>query len=245
MSNNRNITPEELEQIERFLQSEMDAAEAAAFSDKIRDDKELRAKVDEVKLMHIAIGEANLQEQLQDYQKEIIQKQGGGINKRKIAFGQINWGIAASVLIIVSLAAWWYYGNQQQRLYSSYYAPDPGLMTTMSSVNDHYEFDKAMVEYKNGDYDKALAAWEKMLSANAENDTLVYFIGSALQAKGEYEQAITYLQRVATDTQSALRKDASWYLGLLYLRTGDKAQAIRYIEGSEYPQSTELAKKIK
>ena len=242
MSDKRNITDEELQRIERFVQGDMDATEAAAFAENIQADNDLRAKVDEVQLMLVAIGEANLQEQLPDFHKTIILsgKSGGASTWR------INWKIAASVLLIVALGGWWLYtGTSEQRLYSGYYTPDPGLMTAMSGVNENYEFDKAMVEYKNGAYDKALAAWEKLLINNPGNDTLHYFIGSALQAKKDYTAAKDKLQIVVNNPSSVFYKDACWYLGLLYSREGDKEQAISYLEQSGHPQSAELINRIK
>lgn len=243
VSDKRNITDEELQQIERFVQLEMEASEATAFSDKMLADKDLRAKVEEVKLMLLAIGEANLQEQLPDFHKTIIAANDKPTGSRTWS---VNWKIAASVLFIFALGAWWLYtGSSEQRLYSKYYSPDAGLMTAMSAVNENYEFDKAMVEYKSGAYDKALAAWQKLLIENPGNDTLHYFIGCAWQAKENYTEAKNYLQSVANNTGSAFYKDACWYLGLIYSRRGDKEKAIYYLQLSGHPQSTALINRIK
>ena len=124
-------------------------------------------------------------------------------------------------------------------MYSEYYKPDPGLITAMG-VSDNYTFEKAMVDYKNGDYDKAIKGWLSLKSNQATNDTLDYFLGAAYQASGQYDTAIPYLEKIASEKENTFNKDACWYLGLALLRKGNKELAATYIQQSGYPQSPEL-----
>lgn len=241
MNYSNNISPEELKEIERFLQNEMKADESAAFSNRMQADEQWRNNVNEVRLMLLAINEATLQERLNDYHSEIKSPE----KKTKLFSINRNWGIAASVLLLIAAATWWItQNNHNERLYSRYYTPDPGLMTMMS-VSDNYHFEKAMVEYKNGKYDKALIEWSSLLKENPANDTLLYFMGAALQAKEDKTAAIKYLQRVAADSNSAFQKDACWYLGLVYMNKGEKDKAIDYLQKSEHPQSIGLIHALK
>ncbi len=89
-----------------------------------------------------------------------------------------------------------------------------------------------MVEYKNGEYAKHWKTWSALLKQNPGNDTLIYFIGAASQAKGDDDRAIENLQQVAADSSSFFYKDACWYLGLSYLKKGDTKRAAEYIERS-------------
>ena len=92
--------------------------------------------------------------------------------------------IAASVVAIVSFSYWmfFYKGNRDEKLYSKYYITDPGLATVMGNSPD-YDFEKAMVEYKNGDYGKAFKTWNALLKQKPSDDTIIYFVAMAAQAQ--------------------------------------------------------------
>lgn len=235
------LTDEETEEIERFLQQEMDESEAADFSQRMRENEELRQKVDEVKLTQLAIGEIALKERLDEYHEAIQTVSGKPVNRRVIQWG-VSWKIAATILFVVVAAGTWllFTNNNSHRLYSRYYKPDPGLMTAMSGDNDNYEFEKAMVEYKSGDYRKALSEWGVLLEKRPASDTLLYFMGAASQAVNENDKAIMYFEKVAQQGSGSFLKDAYWYLGLAWLKNGATDKAINYIRMSEYPQSDEL-----
>lgn len=243
MKYDQNISPEELEQIEKYLQNNMNADEAASFAAKMQEDEEMRRKVNEVKLTFLGINEAVLTGKLQGYHEEMkpLIRQ-----KKARALFPWRWSLAASVILLMAITTWWisHNANTNERIYSNYYKPDPGLMTLMSSGNTNYEFEKAMVEYKNGEYDKALRTWSKQLKEKPGNDTLLYFTGAAAQAMHNDELAIRNLQPVADNNQSSFQKDASWYLGLAYLEEGRKEKARFYIEKSENSQSHQLLKEL-
>jgi tetratricopeptide (TPR) repeat protein len=233
------ITPEELEQIDRFLHDQMSVAEAEAFAASVQADRSMQEKVQAVRLTILGINESVLAGKLNEYHKAVKPSQ---TVEGRIARFSGKWAFAAAALLLVCLGAWWTIRtlSTHQRLYSEYYQPDPGLMTLMSSGSNNYTFEKAMVEYKNGEYDKALKAWSTMLSERPDNDTLLYFIGAASQANSEKTAAIEYLQRVAVDSNSAFQKDACWYLGLAYLSIGEKGKAIDNLKRSEHQQSIAL-----
>ena len=235
------ILPEELERIERFLGNEMDAAEAAAFTAALESDATLRDKTEEVKLLLLAVKEAAVKEKLKEYHTEIKPA------AKTPVFSMKRWLVAASVAIVAAVAAWFFLINKtgaDKKLYSKYYTPDPGLATVMSSAGN-YEFEKAMVEYKNGNYNKALTTWKQLLTQKEDNDTLIYFVGAASQAAGREDEAISQLQKIAANSNSAFYNDACWYLGLCYIKKGDKAQAVSYLEKSGLPQAAELIKAIR
>lgn len=230
------ISPEELERIERFLNNEMDVAESAAFAAALESDATLRDKTEEVKLLLLGVKEAAVKEKLKEYHTEIKPATKTPVLSMKRLL------VAASVIIVAGVAAWFFLINKTDadtKLYSKYYTPDPGLATVMSSVSN-YEFEKAMVEYKNGDYNKALATWKQLLTKKEDNDTLIYFVGAASQAAGKEDEAIAQLQKIVANPNSAFYNDACWYLGLCYIKKGEKQQAKAYLEKSGLPQAAEI-----
>ena len=238
------ITSEELERIERYLTNEMDGAESASFALEMSNDAALRKKVDEVRMLMLGIKEASLEEHLRGNKPEMRVIPPGETGKFRRMKGK-RWLVAASVIVLAGVFAWFFLigRNENKELYSQYYSPDPGLPTVMG-VSTNYDFQKAMVEYKNEEYDKALQSWLKLEEENPGSDTLSYFIGVAGQANSDHDLAIRKLTVVASDTSSAFHKDASWYLGLEFLRRGEKEKAKEYIARSGYPRAPELLQAI-
>ena len=224
----------------------MSPDEALAFEQRMRTDEELRSRVEELRLVMLGISQSLLRSKLDEFhtlvpgqdQKPAVRRSSGWYTK---------WAMAASLLVIVALTAWWGLARRHapDTLFSRYYKPDPGLMTLMTEGNSNYVFEKAMVEYKNGDYNQALSAWTGLLRQQPDNDTLLYFSGSAALAAGRYAEAIRYLKPVAGYAGGAFRNDARWYLGLAYLGAGHKDSARVQIGLAEHPGRPALLKALR
>ena len=241
MNYNNNISTEELEKIERYLSGSMAADEAMAFEAQLEGDVELKEKTEEIKALLVGISEESLSARLNNFHTEISSEKKPSATivpmMRKLL-------MAASILAVAFVTVWWFAGRKtgNDALYANLYSPDPGLATVMGS-SKAYQFDKAMVEYKNGEYSKAVDAWTTLLKSNSKSDTLHYFVGVAYQATDD-PRAIEHLEIVAADASSAFYKDASWYLGLYYLKSGHKEKALNYIVRSGHPKSAEAIKAI-
>ncbi len=244
MDNINEIPPEEFERIERYLTHNMDEKELHDFKQSLVDDEQLRRNTEEIQLLLTGIQESAIEEKLKEFHKEITATAPVSAPVRKITFLK-KILIAASVLAIACFSYWafFYQGNQNERLYSKYYTADPGLATVMGNSPD-YDFEKAMVEYKNGEYEKAFNAWNILLKQQPENDTLIYFTGVAAQAQKMDSVALNRLQQVVSNSKSAFYRDANWYLGLLYLKQGETKKAISYIQQSGYPKGEDLINDI-
>ncbi len=144
------------------------------------------------------------------------------------------------------MGAWLLLGRvgREEKLFSAYYKPDPGLISAMSTT-DNYTFDRAMIDYKTGSYDSAIKAWETLLAAKPDNDTLNYFIGSAWLAKEDGEQAIPYFKKVIVLPGSYFKHDAYWYTGLALLKQKKVKEAVSFIRQSAHEQKDALLLKLK
>jgi tetratricopeptide (TPR) repeat protein len=241
-----NISEDELKFIEGYLTKTLESEERDAFEKELLQNKALQQKTEELRLLILGIQEASLKVKLPEFHQGIDHNQSSvPINVRK-KFIFSRWVIAASILFFVSLGVWalWLRQPLHEKLYSTHYYPDPGLATVMSK-SDSYDFEKAMVAYKNGDYQQALNAWEGLLAQKPTNDTLLYFMGSAELAMGKYERAKEKLESVARNNTSVFQHDAYWYLGLYYLRTNQIKSAIDYLNQSNYPEASALINEIK
>jgi len=112
-------------------------------------------------------------------------------------------------------------------------------------ASDNYLFDRAMVDYKVGDYDAALQIWENLQESKPANDTLNYFIASAYMGKENDEIAISYFQKVIINESSFFRNDALWYTGLALIREKKMKEAISVLEKAEHQDKDRLLAKLK
>lgn len=239
------ISQEEFELIEQFLTNEMPKEEAATFKARLLTDELLQQKTEEVKLTILGIKEAVLADRLNEFHNSINNH--STTEKKPGRIIQLNkkWLAAASVLLFASFAVWWLTGrkNNNTKLYATYYKQDPGLITAMGSSED-YAFEKGMVDYKEGNYIKAIETWVAVKPAQSKKDTLNYFLGVANMAINKREKAKELLSQITSNSNKPFYKDACWYLGLVFLKDGETEKAIEWIIKSGHPKSNELINAI-
>ncbi len=150
------------------------------------------------------------------------------------------------MLVIVGLSSLLFLNQKttEEKLFAAYFQPEPGLISAMGT-SDNYLFDRAMVDYKVGDYDAALKTWGSLLASNPESDTLNYFIGSAWLMKEKEETAIAHFKKVIANESSSFRNDALWYTGLALLKSNRKSEALIFIEEAEHEDKLELLRELK
>lgn len=236
---NHNITPEELTYIDRYLQNELTEEEVLEFRSRMENEPAFTEKVNQVRLMLLGIAETGLEEKMNEFHQKIPQapEKGRVFRLRYLA-------IAASVAVILSLTVWLFLlQNNRDDLYSEYFTPDPGLMTAMGST-DNYDFEKAMVSYRSGEYREAIDSWKVQLQSNPASDTICYFLGAAYQANDNIDSAKIYLSKIAAQTASSFYKDANWYMALLCLQTDQRSEALSHLKLSAHSKTAELIKRL-
>ena len=244
MNRNLDIPAETFTQIESYLLQTMSAAQQQQFEAALANDILLQEQTKQVQLVILGIKEAVLTEQLDNYHQD-LQKTTTPVKK----IGTTNWKpllAAASLLLILTTAGWIFYHqtHQNETIYANYFKPDPGLITAMSS-SDNYVFDKAMVDYKTGNYTEAITAWKGLQNQQPASDTLDYFIGVSLLANEKPADAIPYLQRVTKQETSYFLQDANWYLGLALVNEKRINEAVIYLKKSNHPDREKLLSQLK
>lgn len=243
LKNNLIISEEEWEEIEDFLRGTLPAEAKERILQRINEDSEFSDKVTHVRLLTIGIREAALEADLEQIsltgEKAELPHIPG--YRKKYYFGWV--AAAAIVVFVIGLAYFNIFESKESKLFSEYYYPDSGLVSSMG-VSDNYDFDVAMIDYKSGKYNQSVIAMKKLLHSNLNNDTLNYFIGNSFLAMGKTDSAISYLRVVAGNNRSAFAKDANWYIGLAYLKLKDQLKAASYISQSGNVKKDELLKRI-
>lgn len=222
------LSEEELAYITRFLNGELDVAGVAAFERRLETDADWQQKVLEVKALLIGIREANLVDQLAAWRKETDpgKPMESGPPVRPL---YRRWWVAASVAALILFGIWRNLSNPaDERLYQTYFAPDAGLPVPMSGMDTiRYTFYDGMISYKEEKYADALAKWA---SVGRVTDTIRYFSGIANMGLGQMGEAVAQLLQVSDDPHSAFNKEATWYLGLCYLRQGKRETAVSLLK---------------
>ena len=246
MKRNTDISPEEFEELDRYILKEMPQEEYDAFTLKWQSDPVLQNKMHTVRLLLMGIQESNLEENMDRFHEEMA----SSIKNKPASSGKIfslrGWMIAASVIVLAGLGALWMLNKptSQEKLFATYYKPDPGLITAMGTT-ENYLFERAMIDYKTKKYDSALKSWQELLQANPDNDTLNYFVGSALLAKENAGEAIPFFKKVTGQSNSYFFKEANWYLGLALIKQQNSLEAIPYLEKSDHQNREAVLKKLK
>ncbi len=229
MNTNSNISQELLETIERYYNGTMSTEEQKVFETRLQQEPEFKTQAEDIKALLFGIEEQALKEKLGEFHADVPIAMEPGKTDSKVR--QLHFRkVAAAVIIIVASATFWVInGSSDERLYDDYFKPDPGLPTTMSS-SDNFAFYDAMVNYKRGDYKKAIGKWEVLHNKAPQNDTLNYFLGVAYLADKKEKLAIPYLEKTVSQPESVFNDDAEYYLGMAHLKNNNKEAAIKYLQ---------------
>ena len=239
-----NITSEELELIDAFLMEQETPVQKIAFAKKIEADVDWENKIDTIRLLKAGISEVALKQKLEHFHKEIKPAILPQASVKRMNTLKVFFWAAASIIFILAIGFFIFKNDKFENAYANYYKPDPGLITVMG-IADDYDFEEGMVQYKNGKYAKALELWRAPLEANKQSDTLLYFTASAYQALKETDKATANYLKVLEQPNSAFYKDASWYLGLIYLENKNLDKAKPLLQQAERDETAELLQKIK
>ena len=224
----------------------MTLAESAAFSSQVERDPALAARVAESRLLITGIREVSILKAMNEFHAGLGQEATPVIqmDRSKGNASMKRWLVAASIALVVGLASWFLLRPAGgDRLYEAYYEKDPGLISAMGT-SDNYQFDKAMIDYKNGKYQDAIKAWEQLSVSHPLSDTLNYFLGSAFLAVKDPAKAIVSFNKLLPQKNSVFYADANWYLGLALIGQGKKQEAIPYLRRSGRANREELIGKL-
>lgn len=234
------LSQESFEQIERYLLDQMADQEKSSFEAEMEKDQILAKQTEGLRNLILSSEIHGLQESMDRFHDDLAEDV-GKIKKLNAPFPLKRYLIAAAIgiLILIGIFSLQNRGSQHEQLFASYFQADPGLITSMSSGNN-YEFNKAMVAYKEGKYKEAIGSWEKLYQNNPQNDSLNYFLGAAHLANEEAAKAILYLENLSPLKESRFQEESFWYLGLAYLKSGEIEKAREFISKSDRPEKAKL-----
>jgi tetratricopeptide (TPR) repeat protein len=175
---------------------------------------------------------------------EYIAKKRRGISRR-LVIRYISFSAAAvlsAFIIIKSLSP----SGDPEKLFNMYYEPMNAVSPVTRGVNNNnaINYNSAIADYKNGDFQGALSGFSEAVTKNPSSISASFFLGLSQIELKNYDQAINLLTSVVNNA-GEYGKEAHWYLGMVYLKTGDKEKAsecFEYLTKSEGFYSERSAK---
>jgi tetratricopeptide (TPR) repeat protein len=151
-------------------------------------------------------------------------------NKKKVlhvSFIRIMSLSAAAIISTFILIKTLLPSYNPDKLFSSYYEPlsvvlpvTRGLGSSESNI-----YTSGIEKYKLGDYQGAAKDFSNAMLKDNTTTTPLFFSGISNLALGNYDQAVNLLSKVGSRS-GEFGKEAEWYLGLAYLKTGEKEKAL-------------------
>lgn len=133
--------------------------------------------------------------------------------------------LIATFLVINTLIP----SNTPENLYKEYYSPlNANVDVTRSNTNIVDPFSRAIEKYKQGQYQVAGTMFSDLMFEDPENIAYHFFSGITQIELGDYEQSIILLNEVIANNGD-YKKEAQWYLALVYLKMGDIQKATSFI----------------
>jgi len=127
-------------------------------------------------------------------------------------------GIAASLTLILLVSYFVFFQSKvdHQEVYLSFYEPYPAYNLRSDGENEN----QGILNYRLNLYEKAIPFLIDAL-ASENNQRYQLLLANAYMNTGAYDKANNILKSLAMDDRDKImQQNASWYIGLLYLKTG-------------------------
>ncbi len=221
-----------IEEIDDFLNEELDEFTMAQFEEELLSNSGLSADLTFHKELDMAIKENDIMALRSKLKNISLEERSQNSEMRGVAPPRRNkliWYAAASSIILLiafsSLLKQKAYSTQQ--LYSSNYHPyKNGANISRSATNSSNEMNTAIREIDRGNYSSALQLLGNASHDDADGFSINFYSGVAYQELGEYKSAIRSFNEVVKHGDNLLVEQSEWYIGLCFLRIEEREKAI-------------------
>ncbi len=237
--------------VEKYFDQELSDAEVNLVNTRLETDANFKALFDQEKALIKSIHYDGLLrdlEMLKQVEKNIRHERPGVI--KTIKWNTWYFKVAAALLILAVVGSLMLPVQEDpEQLFQSQFTPYPNVFEpTLRGTDEVTERAEAFQAYERGDFETALAGFNKILQNGKEPDVL-FLAGNANLKLGNVEEAKNNFLTVIKDFDE-LDTQAKWFLSLCYLKEGDVGKAKMLLEelsGTEISYSNkakELLKKV-
>lgn len=218
--------------IDKYLNKTMQKEELRWF----RSEMEINPSLAEEVQFQKDIGKAILNQETLDFRAQITslfekEKEGKPVvqPKRLHMPHAVRVAVASLAALIMMGAGIYLYTHRSipaDQLFEAYYEPYDGLMNVRSSSAQFTDvLVTAMQKYENREFESALLLFETVLASDRENITSRFYSGISYMETERFNIAEKSFSGVIDHDNNLFIEHAEWYLGLCYLKTGQKDKA--------------------
>ena len=147
--------------------------------------------------------------------------------------------LAASFILLIGLASI-FYSRDTNDLYDTYFDTYPNLIlpTTRGGQENGGILEKAFFNYDRRQFEEANRAFETYLQNNKDS-RISFYQAMGLMNSRKLEEAKKILVSVEKSENESFEymQETRWYLALLYLREGNKENAVKLLETNKAKES--------
>jgi len=245
---------QDIEWIERYLDRSLSVDEKKQMEKRLKDEPDLKNKLNEHHQLIQGIRYSHLQNKLEQLKAlETSLPEIAADSKTNQRWMEVSWKPLAAAAVFLLLTISYLFYNQKtdpKELYTTYFEPYPNVFEpTVRGDARADQRTEAFHAYDQGAYQKAADGFKTLLKEKSEPGVLL-LLGNANLMLGNIEEAQNNFLTLIKNFDE-LDGQAKWYLGLSYLRQGQKEKARLIFQELGDPEityskkATELLKEVK
>ena len=205
--------------IERALMNSLNSEENKLF-EKRWSSQEFRALYEQEKLLfdHIQMeGKSQLKAQMKKLEADSVKR----LKLNKIILWILACILGLLLILMLSRIIW---PSEESKLFAQYYQPLANLVDPISKgqVGELSAFQL----YEKALYQEAL----DLLNTSTDKSENALYKGLCHIELGQFPEAITNLEPIASDSDHSYQQEAQWYLSLAYLKNDNKIKLNQLLE---------------
>jgi tetratricopeptide (TPR) repeat protein len=214
----------DIDLIEHYLDGSLSDTERLAFEERVGSEAELRAQVEEMKLIREGIVRASRKEVLKSLQA--LEATLPSVEAPVVPLWRNTWLQLAAGISLLAVVAYMLWPRTQEpaQLFAEHFEPYPNIiMPTVRGVveNDSTVKAQAFRAYDQHDYGLAIQLFEKL---SVHDEAVLLYLGNSYLANGQPEKALPLFEKVL-DEYAVFDEQAEWYVAVSYLKLEEREKA--------------------
>lgn len=247
MNSPYNITPEEWDIIETWLDQKDLPGESPLLSNKLTQTPNVLQKIAYVKKAREDIEDIIRQSKIREFHQSVsadnVDSGTKNISNKRIKLNPFWYFIAAALILFIGIFRLMNYRSNAEKIFAKNFKPDIGLPLKMSKSSE-FRFFEGMLDYKQENYEGAIAIWQDLLMTKPDNDTLNYFLGVTNLVMGDATKSLEYLQNQERFQKGIFKEDAAWYAALANIKAGKFEEAKVFLKSNPSARNKKLLKEL-
>lgn len=214
----------DLDLIEHYLDGSLSETERLAFEERVSGDAELRAQVEEMRLIREGIVRASRKVVLKSLQE--LEATLPAVETPVIPLWRKTWLQVAAGISLLALCVYllWPRTQEPAQLFAEYFEPYPNIiMPTVRGVieNDSTAKAQGFRAYDQQNYAEAIRLFE---AVQQKDEGVFLYLGNSYLANGQPEKALPLFEKVLNN-YDVFDEQAEWYVAVSYLKLEEREKA--------------------